>query len=151
MLSAGKIASVTEAAITLLRAIQAKFVMYRMSATTCAPGRPRGARSAMIDGTPHREPTGTSRATRTAPITLPAITAVIEAARDRPAFTVAPAMKVVATTLAPAKIRKRSSEDCVRRSAGMGSRSAAFMKGVAIRRRREDGRGPMASVLRGVP
>src|SRR5688572_18467450 len=57
----------TEAAITLLRAIQAKFVTYRRRASRDAPSRPRAARAAITEGTPRRGPTGARAATRAAP------------------------------------------------------------------------------------
>ena len=61
-------AAQAEAAITLLSAIQAKFVTYE----DAAPGRrprcvPAAARAAITEGTPSREPTGARAATSAEP------------------------------------------------------------------------------------
>ncbi len=53
----------------------------------------------------------------------------------------APVCSVVATTLAAAKIRKRSNADCVRDDSGMGERSAGFTGEVWMQGRRQKAEG----------
>src|SRR6185369_10834698 len=101
-----------DAAITLFNAIHAKLLTYSTTATNPAPTKPSAGRDAMIDGTRSRGPSGASAATSAAPATLPTATSVIVVASVKDDARLAPTWKVVATTLAPTKIRKRSRLDC---------------------------------------
>src|SRR5262245_28647374 len=60
-----------DAAIWLLIAIHAKLVMNSTPETICAPRWPSGARAAIMDGTPNRDPTGASSATSNDPKAAP--------------------------------------------------------------------------------
>src|SRR6516164_6921055 len=100
-----------DAAITLFSAIHAKLLTYSRTATSPAPVNPSAGREAMIDGTRSRGPSGASAATSAAPATLPTPTSAIVAAGSNDDERLAPTWNVVATTLAPTKIRKRSSGD----------------------------------------
>ncbi len=97
-----------EAAMTLLRAIQAKLVTKSRTASPWAPEMPIAARAATIDGTRSREPIGASTATKAAPATAPTAITHSAAVRPREAGRLAPTWSVVATMLAPTKMRKRS-------------------------------------------
>ncbi len=114
-----------DAAITLFRAIQAKFVTYRRSETSAAPRMPSAARHATTEGTPRRGPRGASAATSPEPRTVPPATRRSASLRPNAGTRVAPVWSVVATMFAPAKMRKRSTGDCVFSESGTGPRSAA--------------------------
>src|SRR5262249_11984825 len=100
-----------DAAITWFGAIHAKFETYSTTATSPAPTKPSAGRAAITDGTRRRGPRGASAATSAAPATLPIAISDSRLASVNDAARLAPTWKVVATTLAPTKIRKRSSVD----------------------------------------
>ena len=107
----GADAGAADAAITLLSAIHAKFdhVQERRRRAP-APAMPSAGRAAITEGTRRREPSGASAATSAAPATLP--TTINSSRRTRRLnddARLAPTWNVVATTLAPTKIRNRSS------------------------------------------
>src|SRR5476651_378774 len=117
-----------DAAITLFSAIHAKLLMYSTTATSPAPTIPSAGRTAITDGTRSRGPSGASAATSAAPATLPTATSATVAARLKDRARLAPTWNVVATTLAPTKIRKRSRIDWVCSAGAMGRMSAAFTR-----------------------
>src|SRR5258708_4815286 len=86
---------------------------------------------ATTEGTPSRGPTGARAATSAEPTTVPSAMRASTSAAEKAGTRLAPVTSVVATMLAPTKIRKRSSGDWVRASAGTGPRSAACIGLVA--------------------
>ena len=121
-----------DAAMTLLTAIQAKFTAYRNRATSPAPRRPSAARAAMIDGTPSRGPSGANPATSADPRRLPAPISTRAVVRLKAGASAAPTCRVVATMLAPAKMRKRSKGDCVRSLGATGPMLAVCIRSARL-------------------
>ena len=74
---------------------------------------PSAGRAAITEGTRRRGPSGASAATSADPATLPAAISAIAVRRENDGTRLAPTWKVVATMLAPTKIRNRSAVDCV--------------------------------------
>ena len=71
-------------------------------------------------------PQGSTQGSSFLPATLPTATSTIVAATLNDDARLAPTWNVVATTLAPTKIRKRSNVDCVCSPGATGRMSAAF-------------------------
>jgi hypothetical protein len=118
---------VMDAAMTLFNAIQAKLVTNSSTASACAPPVPSAARVATIDGTRSREPTGASAAVNSAPPIAPITITLIAACNENVVGRLAPTCNVVATMLAPTKMRNRSSGALVCSSGPIGSRSTGCM------------------------
>ena len=82
----------------------------------------------MIDGTRSRGPSGASAATSAAPATFPTATRISVSVSVNDEDRLAPTWNVVATTLAPTKMRKRSRTDCRCSAGATGRMSAAFTR-----------------------
>src|SRR5262249_26189183 len=121
-----------DAAMTLLSAIQAKFVAYSRTATRPAPRTRSAGRAAMIEGTRRRDPSGASTATRAAPAMLPTAMSVRVVRTANDAARLDPTWNVVATMFAPTKMRNRSKTDWICSDGAAGRVSAACTKACPV-------------------